>query len=218
LQQSLADTREVLTELDDKLAVQQENHQQLSQRSDRFAAGEDKYFAQAIEYLVSELRRDDITALHQDARLTPTPDDDIVIDRIIRLRSDKQNIEEHLDRHRALLKTQRERMNELESLRLEFKRQRYDGTSSVFADGNLVGMMLNEFLKGALSRGGLWREISRQHRHRTTHSNPDFGTGGFSRRRSTWGSGSSWGGIGKGGGGGGGFSGGGGGFKTGGGF
>jgi len=217
LQQSLDDARKALEELDDKLAEQQTSHQELLRRNDQYAAGEDRYFAQAIEYLASELRRDDIATLDRDARLTPTPDDDVVIDRIFNLRSDKQTIEESLDRHRASLKSHRERMNQLESLRLEFKRQRYDGGNSVFADGNLVGMMLNEFLRGVLSRDGLWREISRQHRRRATHSNPDFGTGGFSRRRSTWGSGGSWGGIGRGGGGGG-FSGGGGGFKTGGGF
>jgi len=211
-QQALTDTRDALAELDDLLAQQNEQHQALLLRNDGFASGEDSYFSRATEYLASELRRDDIKVLHRDALLTPTPEDDVVIDRILRLRSDKRNIEDNLKRHRAMLKSQRERMNELESLRLEFKRQRYDSSSSVFTDGTLVGMVLNEFLKGMLSRDGLWREIGRQHRRRPSHSNPDFGTGGFSRRRSTWGSGRSWGG------GGGGFSGGGGGFKTGGGF
>ncbi len=215
LQQSLEQTREALEELGDKLTGQQKSHQALLRRKDSYAAGEDRYFVQAVEYLASELLRDDIATLDRDARLTPMPADDVVVSRIFDLRSDKQAVGEILERHRASLKTHRERLNELESLRLEFKRQRYDGGSSVFADGNLVGMMLNEFLRGVLSRDGLWREISRQHRRRTKHSNPNFGTGGFSRHRSTWGSGDSWGGIGRGGGG---FSGGGGGFKTGGGF
>ncbi|MCB1880965.1 MAG: hypothetical protein KDI18_11260 [Gammaproteobacteria bacterium] len=215
LQQALTTSRNALAELDDQLAEQQKRDQELLHRNDEYAAGEDRYFAQATQYLAAELRRDDIMELHRDARLTPTPEDDVVIGRIMALRSDKQHIEQNLERHRTLLKTQRERISELESLRLEFKRQRYDGSSSVFADGTLVGMMLNEFLKGVLSRDGLWQEIRRQHSRRTTHSNPDFGTGGFSRRRSTWGSGGSWGGLGGRGGGG---LGGGGGFKTGGGF
>lgn len=218
LQQALADSRTALAGLDDQLQEQQKQHQALLRLNDDYASGKDRYFLQAIDYLASELQREDIAALHRDARLTPTADDDVIIDRILRLHADRKDIRENLEQHRTLLKHQRERMNELESLRLEFKRQRYDSSSSVFADGTLVGMMLNEFLKGVLSRDGLLREIGRQHRWRTTHSNPDFGTGGFSRRRSTWGSGGSWGGIGRGGGGFGGGGGGGGGFRTGGGF
>lgn len=204
-QQALTTTREALQQLDDELAAQQQSHRELLQRNDQFSAGEDHYFTQAIEQLTAELRRDDIRELHRDARLTPTPDDDRVIDRIVELIEEKARISEDLAQHRTLLRAHRERLNELESLRLEFKRERYDGTSSVFADGTLVGMMLNEFLKGVLSRDGLWREIRRQHRQHTTHSSPDFGSGGFSRRGSGWG-------------GSGGFGSGGGGFKTGGGF
>ena len=55
-------------------------------------SGKDRYFLQAIDYLASELQREDIAALHRDARLTPTADDDVIIDRILRLHADRKDI------------------------------------------------------------------------------------------------------------------------------
>ncbi len=114
-----------------------------------------------------------------------------------------------------------ERVQELEKVRWEFKRHRYDDAHSDFPKGAAIGAMLNEFLRGIASSGQLWNTIENQHRRRKIDSNPTFGSGGFGHP-----TGGSWnfpniGGGTWGGGGGGGRSGsigGPGGFRTGGGF
>ena len=118
----------------------------------------------------------------------------------------------------------RQRLNELEALRMDFKKQRYDRSGSTFQDKGIIGMVLREFVAGMLDRRMLWKVLREQQRYRPRRSRPDFGSGGFGR-------GTVWsGGIGDilddlgkrssfpGGRGGGGFGRGGGGFRTGGGF
>ena len=217
LRDSLDQARSELGELDARLESAQWDHQVLLRRQSEFATGGDRYYEQAIHLLADEIGREDIATLHADARLTPTREDDDAVRRLRALRLEKDDLIAQLVQLRELVRGHRERSEELESLRIDFKRQRYDGQSSVFADDSLVSMMLSEFLRGVLSRDGLWQEIRRQHRYRKTRPNPDFGSGGFGRGRVRWGGGSGWGGIGGGRGGGGGM-GGGGGFKTGGGF
>jgi hypothetical protein len=216
LRDSLDQARTELAELDTGLESAQWDHQVLLRRQSEFAAGSDRYYEQAIQLLAEEIGKEDIATLHADARLTPTREDDHAVRKLRSLRLERDDLIADLAHQREILRGHRERSEELETLRLDFKRQRYDGQSSVFADDSLVSMMLSEFLRGVLSRDGLWREIQRQHRYRKTRPNPDFGSGGFGRGKVRWGGGSGWGGIGGGRGGGG--LGGGGGFRTGGGF
>ncbi len=194
LSRALDDTLQAMSETDTELESVQQKRLMLQRRRSEFAAGKDRYFEQAIEYLAAEIRGEDISVLHHDARLTPTQDDDIAVRKLRTLELEKEELVADLERQRSMLQRHRERSEELESLRLDFKRQRYDGQSSVFADDSLVSMMLSEFLRGVLSRDGLWREIQRQHRYRKTRPNPDFGSGGFGRRKSPWGGGRGWGG------------------------
>ena len=216
LQEQLDQEENALGELDEQLAAHQKTHQELLQRKAAFAAGEDQYFRQAVELMAVELRRDGIMTLHRDAELTPMPQDDLIVEQLATLGRGRQQIEDTLEQQRGLLKGYHKRLNDLESIRLDFRRHRYDGNQSVFSDGSMVALMLSQFLNGMLSRDGLWREIERQQQTRVTHSNPTFGTRGFGRRGSVWrsgGRGGFGGGAGRGS-----FGGGGGGFRTGGGF
>jgi hypothetical protein len=119
------------------------------------------------------------------------------------------------------MQQQRARLQELEAVRRDFQRNRYDQPGHDFADGSLIGVMLTNFLSGMLNRDDLWRVLQEQQRYRPPRTDPTFGSGGFGRG-SPWGGGpggfgGGWGG-GPGGGGGGGGDSGGGGFRTGGGF
>ena len=192
-----------------------QSHQQLLDRKAAQLAGEDEPFQQMIALLAAEYRREEIRALRQDARLTPLPDDDRVVERLEGVEREQEQTRERMDELRRILKNHRQRVRDLESLIESFQRNRYDSADSSFKDGALLTMLLNEFLRGMLGRDGLWREIQRQQRTRTRHSNPDFGSNGFGHRRGTWGGGrrSRGGGFRSGGG-----VGGGGGFRTGGGF
>ena len=112
------------------------------------------------------------------------------------------------------LRQQHKKLQELESLRADFRRRRYDQSGYSFSDGNLIAAMLGNFLDGVLDRDSLWRVLEQQQRYRPKRTNPTFGSGGFGRG-SVWGGrrgglgGRLGGGLGRGGGGG---------FRTGGGF
>jgi hypothetical protein len=83
---------------------------------------------------------------------------------------------------------QGKRLSDLESVRTEFKRHRYDRSGSSFGDSAIVAMMLGNFVNGMLDRQGLWKVLQEQQRYRPRRSNPTFGSGGFGRG-SPWGGG-----------------------------
>jgi hypothetical protein len=173
--------------------------------------------------MANEYQLDDLVALRHDAFNTPYPEDDMIVSRMLRREEDQRQLESSIEGLKASLEQQQKRMLELESLRSQFKRSRYDRAGSIFENDSMIGVLLGQFLAGMLDRGILWKVLQEQQRYRPRRSNPDFGSGGFGRG-TVWKGGMGdlgdiIGGLGRGGfgrrGGGGG---GGGGFRTGGGF
>jgi hypothetical protein len=175
------------------------------------------------------LREENLSTLMREARQTPTPDDDRIVEQIADLREQRHELEDKLEQERRVLRRFNARIGDLEKVRREFRNRRYDSSTSGFSDGALVGMLLSQFLGGVLNSRDLWRSIEREQRWYKRRSNPDFGSGGLGRGGGIWtggfpgcrdGSlgGGTGGGFGGGGFGTGGGFGGGGGFKTGGGF
>jgi hypothetical protein len=205
-----------LEAIDTRIQENAERHRQLLERKEAFAAGTDEHYRKAVDYVASELRRDDIRELRRDALSTPFADDDIIVNRMFEREQQAQQLETSLGELKKALHKQHRKLQELESLRTDFRRRRYDQPGYGFSDGTLIAAMLGSFLNGMLDRDGLWRVLEQQQRYRPRRTNPDFGSGGFGR-------GTIWGGQrgGFGGGLGGGFGRGGrggGGFRTGGGF
>ena len=222
LEAELTAAQDKLDAIDADIDELEQTHENLLQRQQAFASGEDEKYQQAVGYLASEFQREDLRELRQEALATPLPDDDVIIGRLQDLQAEREEIESIVRDLKESMQQHRQRLHELESLRREFKRQRYDQAGSGFANGALVAMMLENFLKGMLNRNDLLRVLQQQRRYRPRHSDPTFGSGGFGRgtiwnggfggRGRTWPGGG--GGLGRGG-----FGGsGGGGFRTGGGF
>jgi chromosome segregation ATPase len=208
LRADLTSRERELAEVDDQIAEQHRAMQGLETRRTRFVAGEDEAFQRAIKVLATAFAQEDMVALREDARLTAGPEDDLVVEELVRIARERKVQESRLTEQRRSLETERQRVQELESIRLDFRRRGYDRRNSQFQDGALVALTLAQFLNGAMGRDGLWGEIRRQNRRRPRHSDPGFGSGGlggFERGGAIWGRG------------GGGPSGGGG-FRTGGGF
>jgi hypothetical protein len=215
LEAARASERERLEAIDARIEEAAAAYQRLQDEKAAFAAGEDETYRKAVKYLASELRREDLRALRRDAQATPFPEDDLVIARLIDREQQEQALQVSLGELKRASQQHLARLQQVESLRADFKRRQYDRGDSVFADGSLLGVMLANFLSGLLDRDGLWRVLEQQQRYRPQRANLTFGSGGFGRG-SVWG-----GGLGRGGGagwGGGGRGGGGGGFRTGGGF
>ena len=215
LEQALADAQANLDAVDEEIEAAEASHRQMLDERARFAAGKDPLYQQAVALLSSHFSRADLGELRRDAELTPLPDDDVVVERLAAVEGERLTLESASNDHRGMLARHQQRLQELEHLRRQFKRHRYDSNASLFPDGALIALLLNEFLRGVLGSDNLWREIERNHRMVRRHADPGFGSGsiGKGRRRGPWGGGGfGGGGFGTGGGLGGG------GFRTGGGF
>jgi hypothetical protein len=244
--QALAAARERIAAIDAEVLELEDARDEAAKEQRDLAQGSDPAFAGAIGALAEGLARADIQTLLADARATRTPEDDAIVKQIDDARSRAQEEEEETREQKARLKTLSTRRREIEDIQYEFKKQGFDKPQSTFREDNLVGDVLTDFLRGAITAGAYW-DLWRRSQNWTGgfdpwgHDDrgkggskgafpwPDSSFGGSSRRSS----GTSWGRL-PGGLGGGGFGGGGGslsrprtgsvgtrkhgGFKTGGGF
>ena len=216
-----------LDAIDSRIEETSAHYEQLLEQKDDFAAGEDEDYRKAVDYVTSELRRDDMQELRRDAMATPFPDDDLIVNRLFEGEQQLEQLEDSLRELKSALRQQHKKLQELESLRTNFRRRRYDQAGYGFSDGAVIAAMLSNFINGRLDLDSLWRVLEQQQRYRPQRTDPTFGSGGFGRgtvwggRRGGFGGGLSRGGFGRGtplGGRRGGLRGGGGGFRTGGGF
>jgi hypothetical protein len=215
-----------LDEIDGRIEEAAGRYEQLLEQKDDFAAGEDEGYRKAVDYVTSELRRDDMRELRRDAMATPFPDDDLIVNRLFEGEQQVEQLEDSLRELKNALRQQHKKLQQLESLRSDFRRRRYDQAGYSFSDGALIAAMLSSFINGRLDLDSLWRVLEQQQRYRPQRTDPTFGSGGFGRgtvwggRRGGFGGGLGRAGLGRGSilGGRRGGIGGGGGFRTGGGF
>ena len=239
LEARLAAEQAKLDALEARIAQAESERQALQVRKGLYAVGEDEHTKAAVEFLSGEFQRDDLMELRRAALASPTPDDDLIVARLMQRDDEARRLEASIQGLREALEQQRQRLGEAEALRADFKTNRYDRAGSSFGDEAMIAMMLGQFVDGILDRRQLWRILQEQQCYRPEQSDPGFGSGGFGRG-SVWGGGAdlrdlsdvvgSLGRMGGGGGGRGGWSGGGGGsgggssggggggFRTGGGF
>lgn len=222
LEQEVASVQRGIDEIDAAIADIDRRHAAKRDEKALFAVGDDDYTRSAIEHLAEEFRREDLVTLRYAALNTPYPEDDLVIAEMQQREQTSQQLSASIDGLKTAMLQHQQRLSELESVRVEFKRNRYDRAGSIFADEAVIPMLLREFLAGMLDSRMLWRVIREQQRYAPRRSDPGFGSGGFGRGTVWKGGlgdiGDIIGGIGRGGMGGGGRSSGGGGFRTGGGF
>lgn len=159
----------------------QTSAQQMLDQQGEQAAGRDPLTLKAINYLAAEYGRDKLQALRSEALATPFPEDDLVISRLYDHEEREQHLQASLRELRQAAERSHQRLRELEQVRADFKRQRFDRPGSTFADGATVALMLSNFLSGTLDRRGLWQVLQQQQRYQPRRSNPGFGSGGFGR-------------------------------------
>ena len=181
LEEKVAAEQRALDELDQQIEERESRHQALLEDKATYASGEDPQMRQAIEYLAHEFRREDLVTLRRAAMQTPYPEDDLVISRMLTRDQERQQLESSVTGLREALRQHRDRIIELEQVRADFKRNRFDRAGSVFASGAIVPTLLSEFLAGLLDRRMLWKVLREHQRYRPRRSDPDFGSGGFGR-------------------------------------
>lgn len=170
-------------QLEEVVAEQRKQEQLLA----GFVAGEDQDYREAIDYLAAELQRDSLQELRRWALGTPFPEDDLVVSQLLELEEKEQDLEAGSTEFKKTLAGQQKRLDELEGLRADFKRKRYDSAGTGFTDTALILATLGNLFNGMMTRDAFWRVLEQQRRQQRHQANPDFGSGGFGRG-STWGS------------------------------
>ncbi|RPI80436.1 MAG: hypothetical protein EHM42_12105, partial [Planctomycetaceae bacterium] len=177
LRKKVEEAQTELDRIDTRIKEQEEQYQSIMNQRSRFAGGEDDDFQKSVEVLVHELQREPIPELLRRAERTPTPADNVMVRRLGDLERSHEQVEQSLARAKQLHERHLDRLQQLEKIRREFKRSRYDDIHSVFPDGAMVGAMLDSFLRGMVSSAEVWNTIQRQHRYRRVNADPTFGSG-----------------------------------------
>src|SRR5690606_31117396 len=172
---------EQITEVDEQITSAAELAQSKLAALETYAKGEDETHKKAVAYLSSEFGRDDVKALRQDATATPSPDDDVVVARLLDLAVARERLSETIKELKAVAAANRERLGELEQVRREFAERNYDAPGSTFANDNVFGTILSQLLRGAMTADGFWRVLQQQRSYNPPRSDPTFGSGGFGR-------------------------------------
>ncbi|QVL47063.1 MAG: hypothetical protein KFB96_15125 [Thiocapsa sp.] len=188
LDAEIVEAQAALEAIDQRIAQARSDLQGLEVRKAFYAAGQDDYSAKALELVTSELQRDDLLELRREALATPFPEDDLIVARLLEREDELRRLDGALEPLRASLVQARQRLVEVETLRSDFKRNRYDRADSRFGNEAMIAMMLGQFLNGALDRRNLWRVMQEQQRYRPERSDPGFGSGAFGRG-TVWGGG-----------------------------
>jgi chromosome segregation ATPase len=178
-----ADLDEIDAQIEQVVAEQRALEQELA----TYATGNDQDYREAIDYLAGELNRDSLQELRRWALATPFPEDDLAVNRLLELEEKEDELETGLAEFKKMLAGQEKRLDELENLRADFKRRRYDSAGTGFSDSALILATLGNLFNGMMTRDAFWRVLEQQRRQQRHRANPDFGSGGFGRG-STWGS------------------------------
>lgn len=190
LETAEAQQQQQLDLIDAQVTDNESQYQAQIERKQRFAAGKDKSYKAVVDYLRSELSRDDLQQLRQEALSTPYPEDDVIVGQMLDLEEDRQSLEKTSGDIQQSLTQHQQRLRELESLRSEFKQRQFDNPRATFSNGALIGAVLQDVLNGGMKNDSLWDVLNQQQRHHRGRVNPDFGSGGFGRG-SMWGGGRS---------------------------
>lgn len=200
--------RRALESIDADLEARETAYAELVDQRARVISGKSGPLADALQFLKREMSDAELPDLRVLAAETETPRDDALVRELIGLRTQELEYEMESEALSAAADRARRLTRDLEYVRRQFKRAHYDQPGSQFPRRG-IGLLIAQFLQGAMTRDLLWRKIRRAQRWR--------GGGIWISGGSGRGSGGFGGGFGGGGfRGGGGF--GGGGFRTGGGF
>ena len=179
---------------------------EISSQLNRYAEGLDPSFQEAVDVSVGFLEQTSYRNLLRQARRTPEPSDDNIVERVAYLTTEAKKLEQSTMSRRKELERLAERREELLEMASKFRRRHYDDDGFEFEPDDFIEDLLEGIVRGTLRGGDAWYDMTSRGSwsgrsadpFRRQSGSPPFGRGGF---------GGSWGGGSRGGG-----------FKTGGGF
>jgi hypothetical protein len=187
VRQKLEKAQAELEAIDIKVLEIEDKRDELALSFSDLAEGNNPAFAKATSDLAGALQSQDLAVLIAEARRTPTPQDDSIVAKIDDARLRLKDEGDDMAELRARLKVLAQRRRELEDIQWEFKKSRFDDPRSTFRKDELVGDLLGEFLRGAITAAAYWGQWQRSQNWRA--GTADWGGGiGLPRsgRRSPW--------------------------------
>jgi chromosome segregation ATPase len=156
LREALQRAEDRMAAIDEKLVALEDARDTTAEARRELAQGRDPAFSAAIDALAEGLGRENIQLLLEQARATRTGQDDTIVKQIDDARSRAQGELNESEEQKARLQTLAKRRRELEDIEFEFKKAGFDDRRSSFGKDDLVGDMLNDFLRGGISAAGYW--------------------------------------------------------------
>jgi hypothetical protein len=126
------------------------------------AAGEDADSQAAIRALEAAIGARSLRTLREEAARTPTRDDDAIVARLEITAAERARVERALADAQGQAEGARRRLAEMQTLRTDMRSRGVERSEWGFASGALIGALLSEVLRGALSRDGFWDRMERQ--------------------------------------------------------
>ncbi len=126
------------------------------------AAGEDPTSQQAIRALEAAIGARSLRTLREEASRTPTREDDAIVARLEITAAERARLENALAEAQGQAEGARRRLTELQALRHDMRSRGVERSNWGFASGAMVGALVTEVLRGALSRDGFWDRMERQ--------------------------------------------------------
>ena len=196
-----------IAKLDEEIVALEDQRDEALKAQRELAQGSDPAFAAAIKGLAEALGREDLKTLLAEARATRTGQDDTIVAQIDDVRQRVKDEDQETGDLKSRLRILAARRRELEDIQYEFKKQGFDNPRSSFGKDDLVGDLLNDFLRGGISAASYWdqwrrsqrwsgpREGDRRDEHWGNFQWPDNSFSGGSTPRNYGGPGGGWGRI-----------------------
>ncbi|MGH1429261.1 MAG: hypothetical protein ACRBEE_15080 [Arenicella sp.] len=179
VQAELEQVRNNIDQCDEKITTSEKHMNDLLFKHGQFASADDPQMQQCLNILKTAIEHQSINGLRQIVVATRSPDDDFLLDDLNRYQTQYQDIKDDIDSLRSAHNAKLNRLKELEDVRRNFKRHRYDDMRSGFGNDAMIGAILGQFLEGLVSGSEVWRVLQRNQRHRDVGAWPDFGSGGL---------------------------------------
>ena len=112
----------------------------------------------------------------------------MIISHLLEQEEQEQDLLDGITELKSFNAQQQKRLAEMESLRSEFKRHKFDSPGTGFSDPAVIAATLGNLINGVLTREAFWRILQQQRRYQPRRADPGFGSGGFGRG-TVWGSG-----------------------------
>ncbi len=148
--------REKLDQIDQQMLEAEDERDEMAVQFGDLADGKDPAFSNAVSDLAAALKGRDLEDLMSDARKTATGRDDGLVTKISDTRARAFDQVNEIRELRERLKVLEQRRRELEDIGWEFKKSRFDDPRSQFRQDELVGDILGEFLRGAITAASYW--------------------------------------------------------------